>query len=240
MARRTRKSRPVINVLLVLVALIIGLSLGKNWLVGRAIEHQASAALGVKVTVNSVNLQLLSGAFAIGGLNIANPPGFTSPHLLHMGSIEGKVQLSSLTQNLLQIDTIRLDHISLYYEIGAGGNNLAVLQKSLKKNATLPAAEEKTAARHWQIALLQIQNVSVVPNVKIGGESIGQRIALADMELRDIGSDKAGIGNAELANIILGTIAKNSGQKLPANMVEQGLGNIGKGLRDVGKGILGN
>ncbi|MFM7859044.1 MAG: hypothetical protein ACKO96_45755, partial [Flammeovirgaceae bacterium] len=72
------------------------------------------------------------------------------------------------------------------------------------------------------------------------GEKIGQRIDLADMQLRNLGSGKQGITNSELADIILGTLAKNAGKKLPANMVQQGLGNIGKGLRDIGKGLLAN
>ncbi len=240
MARRKHKSRPLVKILLALVIVIAGLTLAKNFLLQKAIERQASAVLGVKVTVESVNLQLFAGKFALNGLNVANPPGFSSPHLLHLGQIEASLQIESLTKPVIQIDAISLNNISLYYEIGQTGNNLAVLQKSLAKaEATPPAPDSKSGSRQWQIGLLQIQNASVVPNVRIGGESIGQRIDLADMQLRNLGSGKQGITNSELADIILGTLAKNAGKKLPANMVQQGLGNIGKGLRDIGKGVLG-
>lgn len=243
--RKPARSRWFLKTLLVVVLLLLALSFGKNWLLQRAIEHQATATLGVPVRVDSVNLQLLAGTFSLSGLSIANPKGFTSPHLLHLGEVEAKIQLDSITKPLMVIDNLQLRHISIYYEIGTAGTNLAVLEKSLRPTKSAGAKKQQAgtqappSGRQWRIALLQIVDASVVPNVRIGGQSVGERVSLADIELRDLGSDRNGMNNAELASIILGTIAKNAGQKLPSSMIEKGLGNIGKGLRDIGRGVLG-
>jgi hypothetical protein len=94
--------------------------------------------------------------------------------------------------------------------------------------------------RQFIIRDLSITNATVEPSITLGGQTLGKRVPLADMHLRDIGREGKTVSLNEATQIVVATIGKNAGQRLPGNMFEQGLGNITKGIKDIGQGILGN
>ena len=248
MARRRNKgkSRSIITVLLVFVAIVVGLNLGKNWIIQSAIVKSATATLHVPVSIDSLNVSLLNGSAAIKGITVGNPPGFESPHLIFLREAEIHFDLSSVMEPVMVIDSIALNGLSVYYEINARGNNLDQITKNIATNQPKSTADatnrnDKAQAhgRQFIIRDFTLTDASVSPSLAIAGENIAKRVQLADIHIRDIGRDGKTVSAAEAQKIILATLMKNIGMKLPGNLIEQGIGNLGKGVKDIGKGILG-
>ena len=78
--------------------------LNLNSLVKEGIEVAGRDALGVQVSVDQVNISLLSGSGHISGLRIANPEGFSSARdAISVDDIEVLLEISSLTSNNIVI-----------------------------------------------------------------------------------------------------------------------------------------
>lgn len=245
MARRRQKKRSLITWLLLLVAVVIVLNLSKNFLIKTAIEHAAIRTTGLSVDIQDLNLSLLSGQLAIKGLIVGNPPGFQLPQMARVAELEARVQVSSLMQKTLVIDFVRINGMTLYYEIGKQGNNLYALFKKLEADEKAieagkpPKDTPKGGGRKFIIRELSIVNASVEPNVAIGGQMLGKRVELADIHLADIGKEGRTITSNELAQIIVGSLIKSATLKLPGSILKDSFDGISKGLKDLGQGLFG-
>jgi hypothetical protein len=96
-------------------------------IVKSAIENVGSEALGVEVSVGSVSIDLAGGTGTIGGLEIANPPGYSGDPALSVGE---------LTLELGPDDTVARLHLgapAILVEPGEDTNNFADLMSSLSE-----------------------------------------------------------------------------------------------------------
>ncbi len=82
-----------------------------------------SAACGRPVTLTGdVYFSVLPmPAFSASGIDIANPPGTTEPHLLHLERLDARVALLPLLSGRFEINAITLDHPTLVLETLADG-----------------------------------------------------------------------------------------------------------------------
>ena len=75
--------------LLVLIVLLVLLGwLMIDSLAEKAVETGAGYALGVETRVDSMNVSLLAGSVTMKDMTVANPEGFDSEHLFHMGNFD--------------------------------------------------------------------------------------------------------------------------------------------------------
>src|SRR5947207_920319 len=101
----------VVGGLLVLV--VVGVAIvffSIDTIAKRAIERGATQALGVKTTVSSVSVGLLSGEFSLKKLEVANPDkgGFKANHFLTLGSGGVAVTLSTLRKPTVEMPRLGL------------------------------------------------------------------------------------------------------------------------------------
>lgn len=83
-------------VVVLLVVVVVALFLFSEGILRKGIEVAGTGALGVETKLQKVDLSLLGGSFAMNGLSIGNPKGFSSPSLFSLGKggCEGKVVLA--------------------------------------------------------------------------------------------------------------------------------------------------
>ena len=98
------KKRKLILIVAAALALVIAAGIAfvltnVNFIVKSAIEKYGSRATGTAVAVSSVNIRLASGEAEVMGLSVANPGGFSSPHIFDLGSIAVRIDARSVARS---------------------------------------------------------------------------------------------------------------------------------------------
>jgi uncharacterized protein involved in outer membrane biogenesis len=67
------------------------------------------------------------------GLVIGNPAGFATPHAFSLGTVSLKLDIASLTGDVILIKEISVVKPDITYEYKSGGSNLNVIQRNAEK-----------------------------------------------------------------------------------------------------------
>jgi hypothetical protein len=193
--------------LAVLVVAILGLvALGAflNNIVKHGLEVAGPKLMGVELRVQDVKLSLLSGSGRVQELVVGNPKGFVSPSAIKVGSASFALSPSSLLSEKIIIKSIRVEAPEVTVEAGLNGVNLEKILASLRASAGVgttpaPGTQAKPASSGKR---LQVDEF-IITGAKIHGivTGLGQEreAQLADIRLKDLGTNSAGITGAELA-----------------------------------------
>lgn len=219
-----------------------------------AIEKYASAILGTKVTVGKVNLSPASGEGSVDDLVIGNPHGFSTPHALMMNSTHVKVDMKSLPTEDVVIDEVVLDNPDIVYEVGAHGNNFAVLRTNANdylSKGERTATEGLVGSKHVLVKDFYLRN----GKVKVIAPSLQNQsfiVSLPTIHLSDLGKGQ-GKGNLpqimeQVSSVITNTVVSSVGNVTLENFVKflpntvsgvvHGVVNdTGTAIQDMGQGI---
>ncbi len=106
-------------------------------LVKNAIETYGTEAAQTPVAVHEVKIGLKDGSGVINGLSVGNPQGFSTPQIFTLGEIATRIDLKSISEELVTIDEVRIVAPEVFFEINqAGGTNLDRLKKNLTAGTT--------------------------------------------------------------------------------------------------------
>jgi hypothetical protein len=193
----------------------------------QAVQQGGEYALGVPTTVDSVNLSLVGGSLQMNTLNVSNPEGYKSDHLMRTGKFNIAVQPGSVLTDTVRIPTFELDGLDMNIEGKALKTNVAQILDHVKKmgggdSGAQPQAQPKEqpkgqgGGKKVVIDRLVIRNV--VAHVVLGLPGAQPlTVNVPSIEMKNVGSDKP-INVAELI-----------GQLIPAIMA---------GVLEQGKGII--
>ncbi len=139
------------KILIVVGVLVIAIAAGVAYLltnldslVKAAIEKYGSEAAKTAVRVSAVSIQLAQEKGELTGLTVANPQGFSSPHVFRLGRISIKIDARSVTSSPIVIEEIRIASPQVVYEMNqALASNILVLKKNIQESGA--ASKKKTA-----------------------------------------------------------------------------------------------
>lgn len=234
-AGRSVLSVVFVGIIGVVVAVFFMLS-SLDDLIAAAIEKYGSQAVGTEVSVASVNVSLQSGEGKIAGLNVSNPPGFSSPHVFSLGSVKTAIDVESVTGDPVVINEIVIDAPVVAYEINESGKaNVNII-----KNNLAGAGGEKSGGStgsggdvNLVIRKLVIQNGMIGARIAALGEK-ALEAKLPRIELNDIGSKEKGATPAEVAEKVMSVLVEKVGPAVAELGVNQ---YLGKTLDEVQAGI---
>ncbi len=189
---------------MLLIVAIVGVYSYFDIMVKRAIEIYGSDILGVKVLVGDVSTSLKSGTISIGGIHIANPPGFRGGVMFEMEHVRMTLDIRSLISPVVRIYDIHVKRPALVYEFGPYGDNISVFKSyvhshdvhaskgSLAKNSTkkkVIISSFRIENGHATASLAQLAIKSVIlPNIylsNIGAAQGGVSFEQAATEIAD-------------------------------------------------------
>ncbi|MEE8155003.1 MAG: hypothetical protein V3T53_08650 [Phycisphaerales bacterium] len=228
-----KKLIKLVAVLLILLVLAtVAVALYVDTIAKTAIERGATYALGVETTLGSADVGLLSGTFSMGGLTVANPAGFETPHFTHLqeGSVE--VALGSLRKETVELPTLILSGLDIHLDKIEGKANYDVILENLSRFESGEDAEKEADGKKFVINEILIQRIVVhVQLLPIGGDLTKLDVPIDEIRLRNVGSDSDhSVLMSELTNVIikavLAAIVQKGGGLIPADV----LGDLGQGL----------
>lgn len=192
---------------------VIAVAAASLWL-GRgiklAVERYGPEIVGAPVTVGTVILTPWSGRGSVANLVIGNPPGFTGPPAVSVGSVEVQIKLASLVTDTIVVDRIVVRDPQISYVIGKGGSNLSRLQRNAQGAESKDAAPQaKGGGKSLFIKDLLVSGGQVGLAASALGQE-GLKVALPDVRLSNLGGK--GRTPAQAAAEVLGAISSTAGR----------------------------
>jgi hypothetical protein len=236
----------LIGVVGIVAVVLVGLSL--NALVKSGIETMGPQVLGVPVTLEDVDIALLSGKNMRAGLTqlvINNPEGYKTASAVSLPDIRVHVDRNSLLTDTVIVEEMLIVAPAMTFEWSLRGSNLGTIQENLKRNTRSGGNGREKGEKHEEpektIHIKKVIVKDAIINVSFtGGQSEVVQLPLPDLELRDIGNPSGGTtfsqASAVIFDEIYGAIIKavmKSGILLP-----QGVEQLGKSLGKMGKELL--
>lgn len=191
-----------------LVLGVVAFGLASLW-IGRgvklAVETVGPRVVGAPVTVGVVALAPWSGRGTIRGFIVGNPAGFKGEKALSVGSVEVALKLSSLATDTIVIERLVIRRPELAYELGAGGSNIARLQRNASGGGSAASGSSKS--------VLIRELVVTDGKVSLAATGLGGRkaeAALPDLRLTNLGGKGRPVSEtaAEVLGAVSGSAAK--------------------------------
>ena len=237
------------GVVLLAVLGVAGVWLAFNYLdvlVKWTLEHYGPDVTGTPVHVSEVHISPRDGRGVVRGLEIGNPPGFSSGRAVRLGEVRVALDPATLTQDVVLIHELVLEAPQVVYERGAKTTNLDVIQDRIEAYVKKLDAEDGAAGkggekpragkRRFIIERLVIRGVHVtMTNTSLRGQGLG--FDLPAVELADVGRKRGGLTASEVAQVVASTLQQKIAQKLLTNMDLLRRGGV-EGAIDALKGLL--
>lgn len=248
---------------LVLVALvvvvIIVLATSLNSIIHTGVEKAVPAVIQVPVTLEKVDISLLSGRGEIRELVIGNPEGFKTPHAIRIGMFKIDLDPKSVLTDTIVINEILIESPEITFEFGLRGSNLGKIQENAKQASAKkePEGETKPEPKPESEPKKPAKKVIITKVAITGGmiklssplmQGISAPIPLPPIELHDIGKDEGGASLADTIQKIIGAIlgGATEGVKQSGKLIGKGAEKAGDAavagataVADAGQAVVG-
>lgn len=210
-------------VLVVIAAAAVSSRLGAG--VKLAVERLGPGIVGAPVTVGGASLAPWSGRLTLTNLVVGNPPGFKGARALAVGLVDVRLQVSSLLTDTIVVESVTLREPEIDYELGAGGSNIARLQRNAE--VARGKAPEAAPGKPSKSKSLLVKDL-LVTGGRVGVQ--GVKIALPGVHLTNLGGK--GRSPAQAVSETLSAVAASAAR------AASGAGT--KALGDAARTVLGN
>ena len=184
------------GVVLVLVVFIWQVVANLDSIVAGVVEDVGSDVLKTEVSVSGMAINLTEGKVGIAGLTIANPEGYSGADLLNMAGIEVALDIASLNQDVLVIQSIRIHNPLIVYEGDAdGGSNMQTLLDNMNGESSDSSAETDASSAEEKkliIDLLEFSGGLVKASTAAKPGEVTD-LKLPGIKMTDIGRKKGGV-----------------------------------------------
>jgi hypothetical protein len=210
-------------------------------LVKTAIETYGSEATQTAVRVDTVKIGLKQGSGNIRGLSVANPAGFATPQAFILGEISTRIDLKSLSEEVLIIDEIIIRAPQVFFEIAANGrSNLDELKKNLGSTSKAPTESgKKPSGTEPKLIIRKVlfEGGSVQADMAALNTKTYQ-LKLPTIEMHDLGG-KNGATPARITDQILKKLTDQALSEVQKQTVKQEVDKLKTRATDKLKGLLG-
>lgn len=210
-----KKTLPGIAVLVVLGII------GSLWWLSRSLDSQVASAIraygseiaGVPVSLSDVHIVVADGAAMLHGLVVGNPPGFKTAHALSLDEVSLKLDIGSLTTDVIRIKEMSIVKPDVTYEYTLGGSNLDVLQRNAERYVAGHGDGKSGPTQGSPGKKLVIEHVYIKSGtVNVSADMLNGKavvVPLPDLQMRDIGKQSNGATVGEAMKNILGTLTQS-------------------------------
>lgn len=192
-----------------------------DFVVKATIERFAPGIVGAPVQVREVNLSAKDGRGMLRGIEVGNPPGYSSPRALRAGTVAVGIDPATIARDVVVIRDILVDAPEITYETRAGTSNLEAIQRNIEAyvkrgSADAPGMSGEGAAksgRRYMVGRVTIRGARVTmtnPALRGGGLTFD----LPDVDVRDIGRRQGGASAAEVAHVVTAALVSRIAQKI--------------------------
>ena len=226
----------VLLVFIVVAVTVVGLFLGK--IVKLGINDVGPKITQTTLSVDAVDVSLLTGSAKVKKLVIGSPEGYRAPNAISVGSAAVSISSMSVLSDKIVVKSIRVESPEITFEGNPlGANNLKKIQDNVNTaaaNFQSPLSTNqppKTAAPAKPGAKLEVDDF-LITGAKVHISS-GATLPLPDIHLTDLGKGPEGITAADLTKQVLSQVISGT-----LKAVENAAVDVGKdATKAVGAGV---
>ena len=227
----------VLGILIVLVILVVAGILFLDNVAKTAVVKGVPLVLGDDITasVNRLHIEPLNFRMEVSDLIIGNPEGYSQDgYAFKLGEVIADIDGSTVTNDKIRIEHLRLKDIDVVYERGLTSSNLDEILSRLEKKEKeekeeKPEEKKESKEKTFQFDKIEIDNVGV--SLKIKGLPGKAPIAVSIDPLENLGAEGEGITALDLTYEILGAIIKKA---LALDAVSDALSSVGDAAAAIG------
>lgn len=176
-------------------------------------ERIASETLGVRVTINKMEISLQEKKVDVRGFEIGNPKGYKRASALTTDHIH--IALGDLSKELIEFKDISVKGTNVFVEVSENGTNLNDIKKNLSRKKPAGKAEKAESSEGGEakkpvkviIDRLVVGETKLEPSVTLTDSSLVS-ITVPAMTLRDVGRKQNGVLASEAIAQIWSTLSK--------------------------------
>jgi uncharacterized protein involved in outer membrane biogenesis len=231
MKKTIRNVLVILAIIIAIIAVIFYLLVSNlDRVVASAIESFGTEALGAKVKVSFLRIQLSAGVGTIKELVVENPKGFSDKTAIRLGNIIIGISTDNLTGDAIIIEEIVIQEPSVLYEVSLKGNsNLGQIQSNMQKADARRSAEDHYG-KNIAIRSLIIEEGTVLVRTGLPNQQ-PLTVATPRIELTNLGGE-SGTSQANIAREIAVGIAREASVKFSG-------GNTGGSVDDTFRSLIG-
>jgi hypothetical protein len=233
----------------VVLAVVLVLAGGGAWwfyhsldsIVASAIRTYGPKITGVSVKLSSVKIQVTDGTAELRGLELGNPKGFHTEHALSVQKISMRLNVASVTKEVVLIEEISIVQPEITYEYASGTSNLDVIQRHVEAYvADKTGSKQATESPGTQKKII-IQNLYTKgATAKVAASALKGKVMtvpVPDVHLTDIGKKSGGATAGEVTRQILTAMNRSVTKSVSSLKPEALVDSVKKGTAVVGDTI---
>ena len=207
----------ILSVLLaLLIVIVIGVVLGLrnlDSLVEAAIESVGTHVTQTAVTVERVQIELTEAEGTVFGLAVANPDGFTQPHIFEVAEVGLQILPSSLPDPVIVLPLVVIDGAQLYAEhAGVADINVQKMLENIRRDEG-EAVKSTTASPDVRFMVEELRFTNATLHL-LSSELGERRFDMKDIYLNDLGDLEEGLAPAQLTRALLRPIMDEAREQL--------------------------
>ncbi len=232
-------------ILLIVVGIAVGLFLGP--IVKKGIEVVGPKITQVPITVDAVDLSLLTGSAKLKGLIVGNPDGYKTTNAISIGTVAVGVNPFSVLSEKIVVRSIHVESPEITFEGGLGGNNLSKIMDNVNGSAqqggpvSTNSAGKPKPAKKIEVDDFLITGAKVHGTIILfGGKEVTlPSLPIPEIHLTDLGKGSDGLTPTELTRAVLSAITSATTKAVASAATDFGknFGNVGQ---DAGKAATQN
>lgn len=224
----------VIGLLAVIIIAVIVVGLFLGTIVKTGVNTVGPKLTQTTLTVDAVDLSLLTGSAKVKNLVIGNPEGYKAPSAISVGLAAVSVTPMSVLSDKIVVKSVRVEAPEITFEGNPlGANNLKKIEDnvnaaaaSLQSPSTNQPAKTGAAAKPGK--KLEVDDF-LITGAKIHFGT-GPALPLPDIHLTDLGKGPDGITPADLTKVVMNEVVAGT-----LKTVESAALNMGKNAGNLGK-----
>ena len=184
--------------------------------------------LGASVTLEGINVSLLSGSAQLEGLVIGNPSGFKSDYAFSLKDADVKMDVMSVFDEVIVIDHVVIDGASVIYDMTGKGNNFEALQKNIDAyvgQMNLQQSDSQTGGKPMMIKRLSITGTDVgIASALLANKTVN--VGLPNIEMENIGTKTNPVTGGEVAKLVMDKLSSGLKDVVSRSVVQDQLNKL--------------
>jgi hypothetical protein len=197
-----------------------------NSIVKTVVETQGSKQMNLKTELDGARVAIFGGEVGLDDLKIANPPGFTAPHLFTLDKIDVEAPLKQLRGNPKRVAKITLNKPKLVIE-RSGDNkfNFKAAIDQMPKSPTPTGPQEPGAPAGEEMKMiideLMIKEAIVVirPGINLPGIAQEISVPIPTVVMKNIGNADGTQNGAAMRDVAQQVITVLAGNASNSNLL---------------------
>lgn len=206
--------------ILVVLILVVGVFLYLNMdaVAKNLSEQAASKALGVPVTIGSMDISLEQKKIEVSDIAVANPKGYKGAHALTVDKIV--VAGESFSKDLLVFSLVQVDGTAVNLEVSEQGVNLGALKthtQTVSSNTSSSSASSDDISKNNIKVIVRefsLTGAQLTPSIMLTPSEELSTVNVPDIILKNIGEKENGVeaeeAVAQIMSAVLDVFNKNA------------------------------